>query len=715
MTDDELLQLAREHGGVVVGPGNGAVPQAANDADLMELAKQYGGKPVAPPPMTALQAGAALSSGVNAGVLAGIPGLVADTGANVIDLGRAAYGYAGTKLGFLKPEDMPAPLNRHNVVGSSQWILDQFNRTPVTSALVTNPRPDVPAARVLNAGGNALGSSMAGSPANMAMQFGSGALGQVAAEATGDPNLGLLVSMLPQTTVTAAQAGARGLLRGGEQGRRDLIQRTQDFQNAGVTPTVGLATGNRVPQAIEATLGRAPGAAGTIASKAADINAQLQATANAVRDGLSPSYGPVAAGDAFRSAIPAYRDQRNAIYNAMLDRGMNAVPPDMTFPASAMLSRGQATLTNIPGAPNVSRVVNQPLGFTQDLVGALRQDAMPQPPTVVPLSVLGPNGQPLTRTLPGAPGGLPMDALRDLRTRIGSLAYAQNPLLADANQGALKNLYGGAKQDLYSAGALADAQRVANGQPPVVLNQFQRADRFYNATQDVLRKTLEPIYRAGENASEGSFNRFESDAKNSGTSVVQTMASMPLDVRRTAAATVIDRLGRANPGAQNVEGDAFSSGTFLTNWNKIAPQAKTAITMGIPNGGQVRQSLDYIAKAAERIKDAGKVYANPAGTAGAAAALGQAASLGGSAVAFMTGHPSLGLTGLGAVLGTQAVGRFGAYAMTSPTFLKWLSQTSELRADQIGAHLRRLAVMANASNDPGLKQLSAGLSAELGQ
>jgi hypothetical protein len=683
----------------------------------MELAKQYGGKPVAPPPMTALQAGAALSSGVNAGVLAGIPGLVADTGANVIDLGRAAYGYAGTKLGFLKPEEMPAPLNRHNVVGSSQWILDQFNRTPVTSALVTNPRPDVPAARVLNAGGNALGSSMAGSPANMAMQFGSGALGQVAAEATGDPNLGLLVSMLPQTTVTAAQAGARGLLRGGEQGRRDLIQRTQDFQNAGVSPTVGLATGNRVSQALESTLGRAPGAAGTIATKAADINDQLQAATNATRATVSPTFGPVAAGDAFREAIPAYREARNDIYSGMLDRGMNAIPPDMTFPVSAMLSRGQSTLSAIPGAPNVSRVVNQPLGFTQDLVGALRQDATPQPPTVVPLNVLGPNGLPLTRTLPAAPGGLPIDALRDVRSRIGALAYAQNPLLADANQGALKNLYGGARQDLYTAGALADAQRAANGQSPMVLNQFQRADRFYNATQDVLRKTLEPIYKAGENASEGSFYRFENDAKNSGTSVTQTMASMPLDVRRTATATVIDRLGRANPGAQNAEGDAFSSQTFLTNWNKITPDAKAALTLGIPNGGKVRQDLDYIAKAAERIKDAGKVYANPSGTAGAAAALGQAASLGGGLMALATGHPTVGLSALGAVLGTQTMGRFGAWVMTNPKTIGWLAQTTQLKPAQLQAHLNRLAVAANFTRDPveraQLQAFSGALSSEL--
>jgi hypothetical protein len=701
--------LARQYGG--------SSTDAANDVDYDRLAAAHGGtaERQTPRPMTALEAGGAVSSGVNRGALAYLPGIVADTGANAIDLARAAYGYAGNKLGLIKPADMPVPLNRHNVVGSSQWIIDQFQRNPVTAAAINNPRPDLPAARVLNAGGTALGSSLAGTPGNMAMQFGSGALGQTMFEATGDPSLAMLASMGPQTVATGAAGATRVAMRGGEAGRRELLQRQQDFNAAGVAPTVGLATGNRIPLAIESTLSRTPGAAGTMAEKAASIQDQLQGTVNATRDNLSPVYGPVPAGDALRQGIADYRTRGNQIFGRMLDRGLQAVPPDATFPVSAMLSRGPATLPTVPGAPNVSAVLTEPLSYTQRLMGALNKDAAPQPPQVVPSPIVGPNGLPFTTTLPGTSGGLPLQALRDIRTQTGIRAFPQNPLMADANQGAMKALYGASKQDLYNAAAATDAQRAATGQPPLVLKQFQRADNFNTAVNNVLSKTLEPIYRAGDNAPEGSYRRFEGDVRNSGTSVAQTMASIPLAVRRTVTATLIDRIGRANPGAQTAEGDAFSSGTFLTNWNKLTPDAKAGITLGIPGGAQVRQNLDAVAKAAERIKQAGQVYANPSGTAGAAAALGQAASLGGSAVAFATGHPSLGLTGLAAVLGTQALARGGAYAMTSPTFLKWLSQTSELRSDQVGAHLRRLSTMANASNDPQLRQLSANLSAELGQ
>jgi hypothetical protein len=248
--------------------------------------------------------------------------------------------------------------------------------------------------------------------------------------------------------------------------------------------------------AIESTLGRTPGAAGTMADKAASIQDQLQATLNATRDSLSPVYGPVPAGDALRGGITDYKARGNQIFGRMLDRGMNAVPPDATFPVNAMLSRGPATLPTVPGAPNVSSVLTEPLGYTQRLIGALNKDASAQPPQVVPSPIVGPNGLPFTTTLPGTPGGLPMQALRDIRTQTGMRAYPQNPLMADANQGAMKALYGASKQDLYSAAASTDVQRMLNGQHPVVLNQFQRADNFNTAIHNVLSKTLEPIYRA---------------------------------------------------------------------------------------------------------------------------------------------------------------------------------------------------------------------------
>jgi hypothetical protein len=121
-----------------------------------------------------------------------------------------------------------------------------------------------------------------------------------------------------------------------------------------------------------------------------------------------------------------------------------------------------------------------------------------------------------------------------------------------------------------------------------------------------------------------------------------------------------------------------------------------------------------VAKAAERIKQAGQVYANPSGTAGAGAALGQAASLGGGTMALALGHPTVGASAIGAVLGTQIMGRMGAWAMTNPKATAWLAESTRLRPDQLQAHLQRLAVMANSTHDPQLQQFSAALTGEIG-
>jgi hypothetical protein len=140
-------EIARQYGGTT---------SAANDGhiDYDAIAAAHGGRAEhqSPRPMTGTEAAGAVSTGFNRGVFAQLPGLIADTGANILDLGRAAYGTAGRATGLLRPEDMPSPLDRSKVIGSSQWLYNQMQRNPITAAAVTNPRPDVGAARVLNAG-----------------------------------------------------------------------------------------------------------------------------------------------------------------------------------------------------------------------------------------------------------------------------------------------------------------------------------------------------------------------------------------------------------------------------------------------------------------------------------------------------------------------------------------------------------------------------------
>jgi hypothetical protein len=650
-------------------------------------------------PLSALDAGGALASGVNHGVIAGLGGLPAKVGADIIDLGTAAYGTAGRALGLLEPQDMPEPLDRSKVFMSPEWITNKLQGNSVTAAAINNPRPDLRSARLLNAGGNAVGASLAGRPADMAMQLASGVAGQGATEAGASPAWAMVASMTPQLGVTGAQGATRGAVRGGEQGRLEMEQRIRDFEAAGVDPTVGLATGGRTAQAIESALAKAPGGAGVMAKKIEDIQAQLQGTANLVRDTASPVYGPVAAGEALRHGAEAYKDRRGAIYGTMMDRAMDLIPEGMTFPVSGMMARGEATLADVPGAPNVSGVLNQPRAFTQRVVQALERDATPQPSQNVPSQILQADGQPFTTQTRATPGGLPMEGIRGLRSRIGELAYAQNPLNADANTGALKNLYGGARQDIRNAGTLADAERVARGQNPGVAQGLDRADRFYSQTQRILDDVLAPIHKTAEGSPERAYARVESDMRNSGQSAVKLMSALPLENRKLVLATAIDRLGRARPGAQNADGDAFSASTFLTNWNKMSPEAKKTVTW-MPNGSAMRDQLDMIARAADRLGQASKVYSNPSGTAQATNAVGAISGLASGLSLAAAGHVGAGLMSAGGILGTMAIFNVSARTMSNPRFVKWLADSTKMRPQQIQQHLARLSLMATRETDP---------------
>lgn len=682
------------------------------------VARKFGGR-IEGEPLTPMQGAGAVATGFNHSALAGIPGLPAKIGADVIDLTKAAYGYAGSKLGFLTPDEMPPLLDRSKVFLSPEWIAARIrNNVPLGSQMIDNPRPDNPAARVLNAGGAALGSSMAGNPRDAAMQFTSGVAGQTASELGADPAWSMVASMGPQAATTGGAAATRGVARGGEVGRQQMQDRIQQFNAAGVDPTVGLATGNRRTQAIESALAKTPGGAGTMAAKIESLQGGMQGTASAARDNVSSVYGPAAAGDAIKQGITGYRERQQAIYQAMQDRALSKIPEGMTFPVGGLLGRGADTLANVPGAPNVSRVLNQPLSYTEGLLGALNKDAAPQPPSLGPSLILQPNGQPFTTPIPGTFGGLPFAAIKDLKTQIGARAYANNPLLADANTGAMKYLAGGAKQDLLTAGALADAERTSRGQQPGVLNDLQRADRFYTQTQTMLEKTLAPLYKVGDPASERTFLRAEGNLANSGQEVQRMMASLPLDARKQFTATAIDRIGKATPGQQNAEGTAFSPQTFLTNWNRMTPQSRDALFTGIPNGAGVRDQLDAIAKSAAMMRVANKVYANPSGTAGAAALLGQGLTAGGGITAMAMGHPVAGATALSTALGSAALAKFMAAGATNPKFVTWLSQSTALKPEQLQAHLKRLAVNASAEKDPqqraGLESFVNDLSSELG-
>lgn len=674
--------------------------------------KPQKGRWVAVDDPTMMDRAQAAASGVNSGVLTGLLGLPVDTAANLIDLAKAGY---GTVKGVLGGKDLPEIADRADVVGSSTWIANQI-RNAGGGRVIDAARLDDALSRYLRAAGGAIGGSMLGvrtpqgynaasaarSQPNLITQVmkdvgmagASGISGQGAIEATGNPVAAMAAGFLPQAATFGIAAGTRGAVRGGEASRQKMEDRVKTLTEAGVeTPSVGLASGGRGAQALESLLSRIPGGAGVLAKNAEAVSGQLADKVGKLADLSAVNRGPETAGTTVRNAIADYRTRQKDIESRLLNRVEQVIPANALFPAQGMQQAGAMVTSPIPGAPAISKVRDSQRGFVNRMTDAVDADATPTPPQQVPTGILGPNGQPLMVTVPGRQGGLPFEALRNSKTLIGENAYpAANQLLVDQGAGAAKALYGGAKQDIREAARLVDQQRKNQGLIPVAGPRMDKANSFYAKTQKILEDVLEPIYKGSEGAPEKAFAAIDSGSRNAGSLTRQTMISLPAKARSEVAATVVDRLGKATPGQQNESGTAFSPATFLTNWNKITPEAKSSLFMGYKNASIVREGLDSVAAAASMIRDKAKVFPNASNTASATAQYTVAGSIGAGAI---SGQPAL----LMGALAVPATAFAGARLMTSPTFVTWLKKSTTVPQSRIMQHVNRLSINAVGEKD----------------
>ena len=165
-----------------------------------------------------------------------------------------------------------------------------------------------------------------------------------------------------------------------------------------------------------------------------------------------------------------------------------------------------------------------------------------------------------------------------------------------------------------------------------------------------------------------------------------TLNSLSPDEANAVRSTFIDRMGRAAPGAQNAEGDAFSIARWLTRWNTMTPEAQTALF----GRGELRSAMQDLATVADRVKASEKL-AGHSNTGGILEANKTNAALWTAIGSLLTGHPIVA-----AGLAMPAVyQRISAEVMTSPRLLRFLTRVPK-QADRAGqyAYLSKLQTIA---------------------
>ncbi len=277
-------------------------------------------------------------------------------------------------------------------------------------------------------------------------------------------------------------------------------------------------------------------------------------------------------------------------------------------------------------------------------------------------------------------GGVGIEGLRNARTKLSEGVYGGN-LRSSSEQAMWKGILNNVADDI-------DAGLRSVGREDAA-NTFRAADKLWRERIEVIDQTLAPIIgKDGLKSGEQVLSAIEGMTRGNGGGnlrLSRLLSTLSAEEAGNVRATLIDRLGKATPGAQDAQGEAFSASRFLTNWNRMTPQARASM---FPDK-ETRNALADLATIAEGTKR-GQALANTsntgvaltsanviAGGAGAAANLPATMLVGGSV--YLTGK-----------------------LMASPRFAKLLARTAKLPPEAANRTFReQLGILA--SREPALQ------------
>jgi hypothetical protein len=488
----------------------------------------------------------------------------------------------------------------------------------------------------------ALGSGAGG----VVRENGGGAGAQTAANLAG--------AFLPSMTVAGGSAALRGLVRGGEEGRQTVNRNVKLFQDAaGTVPSVGQATEKGFPRAVESLLAKTPGSGGLMQRSA---QAKSDAMAKSVTDtaeGLAPGGSAVKAGEAIESGVQSFKEGIKDIQTRLYETLDKHIKPGTPLDVSNTRKALAALNEGIPGAPNISEFFKN--AKIKGIESALLADLDEALKAAAPV---GSRSSLMNAAKPNVDEArLPYEAIKKLRTLVGK-EIADNALMADVPRSKWTALYAALSEDLGTAAKQAG---------PEAEQSWRWANQFTNSQIGRLEDLSKIV---GKDSPEKIFNAAMAGTKDGDTIIRRVVDAIPKENRKEIAAAVLKRMGQATAGNQNAVGDAFSSETFLTNVNKLSPEARNTLfgRLGVPG---IPEKLNKLAEMSGNIRNGSKVFANPSGTA-------QALSLRdlgiGSAAALLTGNPLVAAGGFGAAGGANLL----AKKMTDPKFVKWLGEETTI-------------------------------------
>jgi hypothetical protein len=269
------------------------------------------------------------------------------------------------------------------------------------------------------------------------------------------------------------------------------------------------------------------------------------------------------------------------------------------------------------------------------------------------------------------PGSLTWQETKAFRSKIGTMIgdpVARN----DTDLAALKSLYAALSDDMMNAARAAgpDAEAALTAANIYFRNGVSAID---GALADITNPnaTTESAWRSIQRLG------LENTSRESARDLAVIRRTIDPAAWDTYASAILNTMGDAKAGAQDAAGEVFSVNTFLTNWNKLSPTAKSIMFKGTRYDG-LSDALERLVRVASGLKDAGRL-ANTSNTAASMNAarmintlgLGVGTVAGGLLTGDLAGAASGAAAGASAVLAPRTIARL----ITSPQFVSWLAET----------------------------------------
>lgn len=264
-------------------------------------------------------------------------------------------------------------------------------------------------------------------------------------------------------------------------------------------------------------------------------------------------------------------------------------------------------------------------------------------------------------------GNVSYPRLKIFRTTLGQ-KLSSSSLMGD-ERAALKKIYGSISEDMKAA-------IVANGGEKG-LQAFNKANNAFARSQELLEKSINPLIEA--KTPESVYSLALSGSKQGGSNIKPIMTALNPTQKDFVRGTIVKKMGTQNAGLQDATGEVFSPNKFLTEWNKLSPEARKNIF----TPDQVK-AVNNLNKAIASIKETSKI-ANKSNTVPgltwAGLGLGVAAS------------PITAVAAGKTILGARAF----AELFANPNFVRWLAKAPKVQPKELPKYISELSVITAAN------------------